>query len=221
VAKSQFAVALDGVQKPLTGFLKSLGFQRKGRTYNRAVADHLVQVVNLQMGQFPIGDYVVPGLRESYYGRFTVNLGVFLPAVRRLEQERDAPAYVQEYECEIRARLGALVYGEDTWWDLDHRVTETTAAMVEQMDRVGVPFLEQFEDYASVLAYLERAGTLPSSNEGRSALAGALICCELQDRLRARVFFDRAVAYAEVKAHKGFLAHIASLRAALAPDQPT
>jgi hypothetical protein len=220
-AKSKFALALDEIQNPLTGLLKNIGFRRKGRSYNRMVADRLVQVVNLQMGEFPIGDYVIPGLRESYYGRFTVNLGVFLPAVLRLERSREPPAFVQEYECEIRARLGSLVYGEDTWWDLDHGIEQTAAAIVEQMDRTGVPFLEQFEDYASVLSHLERTGTLPSSNEGRSALAGALICCELRDRPRAGTFFDRAAAHAEGMKHRGFLSHVTSLRAALMPEQST
>ena len=98
MAKSKFAAALDEVQKPLTLLLKNLGFRRRGRTYNRAVGDTLVHVVNLQMGQFPIGDYVIPGIRESFYGRFTVNLGVLLPAVLKLERSRDPPAFAQEYE---------------------------------------------------------------------------------------------------------------------------
>ena len=117
--KSAFATALDEIQKPLTALLKNVGFERRGRTYNRTVQDGLVHVVNFQMGQFPIGDYVIPGIRESFYGRFAVNLGVMLPAVMKLESARDPPAFVQEYYCEIRERLGALVYEEDVWWDLD------------------------------------------------------------------------------------------------------
>src|ERR1700761_3958551 len=106
--KSKPVGALDEIQKPLTVLLKNLGFRKKGRTYNRLVGDNMVHAVNLQMGQFPIGDYVIPGIRESFYGRFAVNLGVFLPAVRKLEWDRDPPAVVQEYECEIRGRLGTL-----------------------------------------------------------------------------------------------------------------
>jgi hypothetical protein len=75
MAASPYVKALDDIQKALTGFLKPVGFKKKGRTYNRQVGDSLVQVVNLQMGQFPIGDYAIPGLRESHHGRFTVNLG--------------------------------------------------------------------------------------------------------------------------------------------------
>ena len=215
--KSKFAAALDEVQKPLTLLLKNLGFRRRGRTYNRAVGDTLVHVVNLQMGQFPIGDYVIPGIRESFYGRFTVNLGVLLPAVLKLERSRDPPAFAQEYECEIRGRLGTLAFGEDTWWDLDHRLQETAALIIDLIDRVGLQFLDQFESYSSVLSHLEHTGTLPSSNEGRSALAGALICCELGERERAARFFDRAIAIAQQMAHKGFLAHVTALRAEVAP----
>src|SRR5262245_37827841 len=171
MSKSPFTDALDTVQKPTTALLKNLGFKRKGRTYNRSVGDGLVHVVNFQMGQFPIGDYVIPGLRESFYGRFTVNLGVMLPAVRKLESGRDPPPFVQEYYCEIRVRLGTLKYREDTWWDLDHRIAETSSSIVELMDQNGLPFLDQYENYSSVLSQFEQTGTLPSRNEGRSALA--------------------------------------------------
>jgi hypothetical protein len=213
MSKSIFAAALDEVQKPLTVLLKNLGFRRKGRTYNRLVGDKLVHVVNLQMGQFPIGDHVIPGIRQSLYGRFTVNLGVLLPAVLRLERSREPPAFAQEYECEIRDRLGTLAFGADTWWDLDHRVQETARSTVDLMDRFGLPFLDEFESYASILVHLEKTGTLPSSNEGRSALAGALICCHLGERERAAMFFDRAIAMAHGAAHKEFLAHVTTLRA--------
>ena len=211
--KSAFATALDEVQKPLTALLKNLGFKRRGRTYNRVVLDGLIHVVNFQMGQFPIGDYVIPGIRESFYGRFTINLGVMLPAVLKLESDRDPPAFVQEYDCEIRERLGSLVYREDVWWDLDHRIAETTTSILQMMDRSGIPFLDQYENYASVLAQVERAGNLPSSNPGRSALAAALICVSTGERQRAAAFFDKAAAAALRAKHKGFLSHVGDLRA--------
>jgi hypothetical protein len=216
--KSQFAAALDEIQKPLTALLKNLGFRRKGRSYNRVVGDGLVHTVNLQMGQFPIGDYVIPGIRESFYGRFTVNLGIFLPAGRKLESDRDPPVFVQEYECEIRSRLGMLAFGEEIWWDLDLKVAETGASVVDLMDRFGLPFLDQFENYSTVLSHLERTGTLPSSNEGRSALAGALICCALGQVARATEFLERALAYGNEKRHKGFVEHVKSVRRQIKGD---
>jgi hypothetical protein len=164
------------------------------------------------MGQFPIGDYVIPGIRESFYGRFAVNLGVMLPAVLKLESGRDPPAFVQEYYCEIRERLGALVYKEDVWWDLDHRIAQTTASILQLMDSSGIPFLDQYEDYASVLEHVARAGSLPSSHPGRSGLVAALICVSTGERERAAAFFDKAAAAAVQAKHKGFQSHIADLR---------
>jgi hypothetical protein len=210
--KSAFAAALDEVQQPMTALLKNLGFRRRGRTYNRTVADGVVHAVNFQMGQFPIGDYVIAGLRESYYGRFTVNLGVMLPAVLKLESGQDPPAFVPEHYCEIRERLGTLVYGDDVWWDLDHQIAATARSMVELMDRAGLPFLDQYESYSSVVSQLDEGGTLPSSNAGRSALVGALICAATGERERAAKFFDRAIVEAKRIAHKGFLGHVHDLR---------
>ena len=196
MAVSPYVKALDNIQKTLTGFLKPLGFKKKGRTYNRKVADGLVQAVNLQMGQFPIGEYVIPGVRESHYGRFTVNLGVALPAVRAVESGRAFPAFVQEYECEIRERLTHLVFHEDTWFDLDHQVEKTANDITRYMDSLGVPFLEEFESYNAVLVILDKRSSLPSSNAGRSSLVGAMICVHLKQLDRARVYFDRAAEYA-------------------------
>jgi len=210
MAASPYVKALDDIQKTLRGFLKPVGFKKKGRTYNRHVGDGLVQVVNLQKGQFPIGDYVIPGLRESHYGRFTVNLGVALPAVRAIESGREFPVFVQEYECDIRQRLTRLAFNDDAWFELDHQVTKTASDITRYMDSLGLPFLEEFESYDDVLAVLDKSGALPFSNEGRSSLIGAMVCIHLKQLERARGYFERAAVYASV--NKGFAGHVADVR---------
>ena len=62
--KSPFVAALDVVQRSLTSYLRPLGFRKKGRSFNRPVEDGLVHVATLQMGQYPIGEYVIPGIRR-------------------------------------------------------------------------------------------------------------------------------------------------------------
>lgn len=208
--KSAYVAALDVVQRSLTSYLRPLGFRKKGRAFNRPIGDGLVHVITLQMGEYPIGDYVIPGLRESYYGRFTVNLGVFLPGVRSIEQRRDPPDFLREYHCDIRGRLGVLAHAEDVWWDLDHAVSETAAGVVRLMDIFGVPFLEQFENSATVLDRIDSAGELPHCNAGRSALVGALLCAHLGYSRRAADYFERAERLAG--AHKGFAEHVAEIR---------
>jgi hypothetical protein len=210
--KSAYVTPLDEIQLAVTAFLKPLGFKKSGRTYNRGVEDGIIHVVNFQMGEYPIGEYVIPGIRESFYGRFTVNLGVMLPAVRDTEFATSKP-FVQEYDCEIRRRLGPLTRaGEDVWWDLDYHIAETGVALVEIMRGKGVPFLNRFPNYAAVLYTLEEDGELPSKNPGRSALVGGLICHRLGRPVDAREWFARATAYANTLPHKGFVAHVAKLQ---------
>jgi hypothetical protein len=213
MAKSAYVAALDQIQLAMTGLLKPLGFKKSGRTYNRLAEDGLVHVVGFQMGEYPIGQYVIPGIRESFYGRFTVNLGVMLPAVRDMEYTSTSKTFIQEYHCEIRSRLGALGFeGEDVWWDLDYRIAETGAKIVDAVRQTGIPFLDRFPDYRSVLAALENDGELPSRNPGRSALVGALICHRLDRPADARAWFAKATEYANTLSNKGFVAHVAKVR---------
>jgi hypothetical protein len=78
------------------------------------------------------------------------------------------------------------------------------------MDSLGVPFLEEFESYDAVLAVLDKRGSLPSSNDGRSGLVGAMVCVHLKQLDRAREYFDRAANYAS--ANRRFGGHIESIR---------
>jgi hypothetical protein len=80
--KSELARAMDDIQKPLGLELKARRFNVRGRTFNKQLSDGLTQVINIQMGSFdPPGTTYHPGLRENLYGKFTVNLGVYVPEV--------------------------------------------------------------------------------------------------------------------------------------------
>lgn len=197
---SQYVIALNGIQKGLTGYLQPLGFKKDGRTYNRRVGDGLIQTVNLQMGQ------------KGLHGRFTINFGVALPAVRPIEFGREFPEFIQEYDCEIRARLFHLIFHKDTWLDLDHQLEKTAADTIRYMDAAGLTFLEEFESYEAILAIIDSRGCLPSSNKGRSALIGAIVCVHLKQPDRARAYFDRAAELAG--RNRGFGYHVAQLRRA-------
>jgi hypothetical protein len=80
--KSDLATRLDELQAEIGAALKERGFRARGRAFNHTTSDGLTEVVQLQMGSFdPPGTAYIPGLRENLYGKFTVNLGVFVPEV--------------------------------------------------------------------------------------------------------------------------------------------
>lgn len=108
--KSEVARAMDLIQKRLAPDLKARRFGMRGRTFNRKSSDGLTHVRSVQMGSFdPPGTTYHPRLRENLYGRFTVNLGVYVPEVAAaLYGGGAAGNWVRESSCCIRARLGEL-----------------------------------------------------------------------------------------------------------------
>lgn len=210
-SKSVFVNNLDNVQRSVTALLRPFGFKKGGRTYNRIFDCGIVHVINFQMGEYPIGNYVIPGLRESSYGKFTVNLGVYLPCVFEIEGYPRPKRMHQDYHCEIRDRLGSLAHGgEDVWWDLSEPAEVTAAYIGDVLVRIGLPFLSQFESYEDVLNYFKLFRKFPFHNEGRSALAAAIVSYHLGRRSDAEHLFEAAIDHA--KDHPGFRNHVKELR---------
>src|ERR1044072_1928442 len=107
--ESEYAVEVNQVQKALDPRLQELGFRMRGRTWNRESSDGLTQVINFQMGSSdPPGTTYIPGLRENLHGLFTVNLGIYIPEVAAVHGGGEAKAWVQDYHCSLRSRLGVL-----------------------------------------------------------------------------------------------------------------
>ena len=80
--KSEAVQQLDRVQQELLRLVKPLAFRRKGRTFARIVEGDIQQVIALQAGPFEIGSPLpaeAAHLRPNLYGKFAVNLGVFVP----------------------------------------------------------------------------------------------------------------------------------------------
>jgi hypothetical protein len=206
--KSEFAKNLDIVQAKVAAFLKPLGFHKKGRTHNRTTAGGLVHALDFQMGAYPIGkQYVVPGIRESYYGRFTVNLGVLLPCVFEIEEQKPVPPFVSEAYCTIRTRLGSLAFGKDEWFEISFDPAASAIKLVQLLDRFGLPFFEQFSDYPAVLSYFNVHQRLPFQTADRAALEAAIIAHHLGNAQTAKCLFAKAYS----SDHEGFRGHVSKL----------
>jgi hypothetical protein len=199
------------VQRSVTALLRPFGFKKGGRTYNRIFDSGIVHVVSFQMGEYPIGDYVIPGLRESFYGKFAVNLGVYLPCVFEIEGHSRPKRMHHDYHCEIRDRLGSLAHGgDDVWWDLSEPVELTEPYICDVLERIGLPFLSQFESYDDVLTYFNLFRKFPFHNQGRSALSAAIISYHLGRRSDAEDLLEAAIQHA--RNHPGFRSHVKELR---------
>jgi hypothetical protein len=207
--ESQFALNLDAIQGTVHTFLKPLGFRKKGRTHNRRSDGGLTQVISFQMGQFPIGDnYVIPGFRESFYGKFAINLGILLPCVYSLERQQAPPDFVKEYHCTIRERLGCLAFGKDDWFELKDESTTIAKTVVELLDKHGLDFLDQFKTYQDVLSYYGRHGSLPFQNSNRASLEVAIIANHLGDLTLSTELFAKAGSID----HSGFKKHVLEMK---------
>lgn len=157
---SGFVKAVDQVQRALRPSLSGQGFKVRGRTFNRVTGDGLTQVINLQMGPSdPPGTTYIPGIRENRHGLFTVNLGVYIPEVAALHGGGPAKAWVQEYHCSIRTRLGpASGASQDLWWSA-HDPAAAISATQPLLLSYGLGFLERFGSRDQVLRELDGSGS--------------------------------------------------------------
>lgn len=165
--------------------LSAAGFRKRANSFNRSTSDGLVHHLSIQLGAFdPSGMHAVAGLVPDNHGRFTVNLGVHVPAMARRGPPRSA--WINTYDCQLRWRLGELLPGgADRWWDLRDGAAadEVLAAVVE----VGIPRLDAFPDAEHVLGAYERDGPA-----GLGMITPDAIALDVADLLLARGEHGRA-----------------------------
>ena len=208
MAKSQYALAVDGIQKALTPHLRRNGFTRRARTFNRTTEDGLTQVISIQMGASdPPGTTYIPGLRENLHGLFAINLGVYVPEVAR-RQGGAAKSWVQEYHCCVRTRLGALVgEGKEIWRPC--RSDETVIAEVERcIEQAGIPFLQRFAARDRILAeWHGRSENMGASSPPR--IVSAIILAERGDRESARTLLSQQMLETRNPGHPQYVRSLA------------
>ena len=151
--KSNLAIAMDELQTRLRLPLKEWGFRKRGRTFNRTNEDGLTEVINFQMGSFdPPGTYQISGFHINLYGKFTVNVGVFIPEVGAYLLSGKQKDFFQEYDCCIRSRIGLLgPEQKDLWWEV---ISEELLALDlrQRIERNVLPFFSKFNSRDAIVA---------------------------------------------------------------------
>ncbi|QIH34135.1 DUF4304 domain-containing protein [Sphingobacterium sp. DR205] len=173
VTRTDFKTQLDIVEKDIYAKLKPVGFKKNGRTFNRRLDDGIIQVINLQSGQYPIGQgYEIPGLRENLYGKFVVNLGVCIESLYKFQSPTENKKYYKEYDCQIRDRLGTLLTGQDYWWTITDDNNKITQEIIEGIETIAFKWFSGLETKEKIIS---NNGHLPYDATPRAKLDIALI----------------------------------------------
>ncbi len=136
--------------------LKSVGFRKVAHTFQRQVGE-IWQVVNFQASQGNIG------LRR----KFTLNFGLYHPAIARLAGVAPCPDGPKEEQCQVRTRIGGLQrVKRDWWWDVGQK--SVGYEVVWALEECGLPWLEGHSNLSSMAEALREQ---PSILAAAAALA--------------------------------------------------
>ncbi len=178
---TEYADAMSEIVRTIHPLLKDAGFRKRRHLFNRSAEDGIVQVIGFQMGaKLPPGAKPIPGLRPDLHGRFTVNLGVSIrEAWERLSgPARDFPAFANDYDCQIRERLGQILgHREDVWWPLGGNPTAVAGSIADALMGPGLDWLNSRATRADILRLWSNGGqrALPIP----TAIPIVLILCHL------------------------------------------
>ena len=205
--KLELKTHLDNIQRDIYLFLKPLGFKKKGRTFNRQTEDGIYQIINIQSGRYEFGDkYVIPGFRENYYGKFTINLGVMVKEIYELESHNKPKDIYQEYDCQIRERLPHLTIKQDHWWTISDDNNKTAKEVIEGLSSHGLNWLDNFVNRDNICRNL---GNLEGVSQ-RAKLDVALIEIH-RDKAKAEKLFQDYYDNIEIKiGHKEYVKRLAN-----------
>lgn len=141
--KLSLTESVDVIEKIVYEYLKTLGFRKYGRTLHRFVDGDISQVVNFQNG--------CPS--KGVYDILWINLGIRVPECveRKFNISEPLKKYYHEYECNIRTRLGYLVDGKDTFYNLKKDPNKIGKDIVERLKKYVIPVFDILNSRDAIL----------------------------------------------------------------------
>lgn len=115
-----------------------MSFKKQARTFRREHDDY-TDVINIQADRY----------NDADQGRFTVNLGVYYPAIADITEAIPVNGAPKEYDCTVRERIGVLMEPHsDSWWEIDRWSNEadTAADLAKAVKNFGLPWLDCLSD---------------------------------------------------------------------------
>lgn len=180
--------AVRKVSEALKPVLVSNGFVRRSPNFFRA-EDSVHHIVHFQCSQW--------GSSDS--GRFTLNLIVTTPSLFSGFTGKPFPKNPTSASWPISQRLGILVDGRDTWWDVDGK-TDPSLIADELIDKYIPQAMEFFGSYQSLqsiehaLNHATEYGDVPGIFPAQVPLALAIIAYDHGDEQLATEHLEGAYA---------------------------
>ena len=136
---------VDIIQGVVYEYLKPMGFRKHGRTFHRFVEGDISQVINFQNG--------CP--QKGVYDILWINIGIRVPecAEKKFVISEPMKKYYHEYECNIRTRLGSLVDGEDTFYDLRKPPKKIATDIIDRIKKHVIPVFDVLNSREAILLY--------------------------------------------------------------------
>jgi len=175
ISKSNNSSTMDAIIHPIGLELKALGYRASSRIFNRNQPDGIIHVVHFQMG-----------LRWSIRGRFTIEIGIFVPEVYEAFFGKVTPKFIPSYFCEERERLGVLgKKNEDIWWELSGSEKNVIHEILKLLLDDGERYLAQFGTREKLLSQYEQERQRKALSQ-RKILMMAIILTHLGKKGQAK-----------------------------------
>jgi len=195
--------SVDIIEKIVYEYLKPYGFRKYDRTLHRFVDNDISQVVHFQNGCPPKGVYDI----------LWVNLGIRVPECveRKFSIEEPLKKYYHEYECNIRTRLGSLVDGKDTFYDLKKDPNKIGKEIVERLKKFVIPVFDHLNSRDAILKHRMEYARFDQFNHHLILLEEAMIFGRRGDLIEAARLFNAYYQNGASRANKGHLAYLEAL----------
>lgn len=137
--------AVDIIENSVYEYLKPLGFHKHGRTLHRFVEGDISQVIHFQNA--------CPS--KGVCNILWINIGIRVPecAENKFVITEPLKKYYHEYECNIRTRLGSLVGGKDTYYDLKKSPQKIAKDIINRTKEYVIPIFNVLNSREAIIQH--------------------------------------------------------------------
>lgn len=136
---------VNEIQNEVYKYLKPFGFRKHGRAFCRFVDGDIAQVIEFQVG------LALKGNNHCLW----VNVGIRVPECEERTFDKEIPMkkFYHEYQCNLRSRLGSIVDGKDTYYDLRRRYDKYASDIIKRLEEYVIPVFDILNSRENILKF--------------------------------------------------------------------